>query len=45
MVFWLNTCPNFGQDVYYSGTVGAAREGAMEAIPSIAVSAADMYAK
>jgi 5'-nucleotidase len=45
VVSGINTCPNLGQDVIYSGTVGAAREGAMKGIPSIAVSAAEMYAK
>ncbi|MDR1784339.1 MAG: 5'/3'-nucleotidase SurE [Endomicrobium sp.] len=37
----INTCPNLGQDVVYSGTVGAAREGALKGIPSLAVSAAE----
>lgn len=41
----INTCPNLGQDVIYSGTVGAAREGALKGIPSLAVSAAEMYAQ
>ncbi|MDR1696194.1 MAG: 5'/3'-nucleotidase SurE, partial [Endomicrobium sp.] len=41
----INTCPNMGQDVIYSGTVGAAREGAMKGIASIAVSAAEMHAE
>ncbi|AKL97681.1 5'/3'-nucleotidase SurE [Endomicrobium proavitum] len=41
----INTCPNMGQDVIYSGTCGAAREGAMKGIPSLAVSAAEMHAK
>ncbi|MDR3112817.1 MAG: 5'/3'-nucleotidase SurE [Endomicrobium sp.] len=41
----INTCPNMGQDVIYSGTCGAAREGAMKGVPSLAVSAAEMYAK
>ncbi|MCL2484974.1 MAG: 5'/3'-nucleotidase SurE [Endomicrobia bacterium] len=41
----INTCPNMGQDVIYSGTVGAAREGAMKGIASIAVSAAEMHSK
>jgi 5'-nucleotidase len=40
----INTCPNLGQDVIYSGTVGAAREGALKGIPSLAVSAAEMDA-
>ncbi|MCL2390306.1 MAG: 5'/3'-nucleotidase SurE [Endomicrobia bacterium] len=41
----INTCPNMGQDVIYSGTVGAAREGAMKGVASLAVSAAEMHAK
>jgi len=41
----INTCPNLGQDVIYSGTCGAAREGAMKGVPSLAVSAAEMHAK
>jgi 5'-nucleotidase len=45
VVSGINTCPNLGQDVIYSGTVGAAREGALNGIPSIAVSAGQMYAK
>ncbi|MDR0956480.1 MAG: 5'/3'-nucleotidase SurE [Endomicrobium sp.] len=44
VVSGINTCPNLGQDVIYSGTVGAAREGAMLGISSIAVSAAEMNA-
>jgi 5'-nucleotidase len=40
----INNCPNMGQDVIYSGTCGAAREGAMKGAPSLAVSAAEMYA-
>jgi 5'-nucleotidase len=31
---------NLGDDVFYSGTVAAAREGALKGVPSIAVSAA-----
>ena len=34
----INKGPNMGQDVYYSGTVAAAQEGAFLAIPSLAVS-------
>lgn len=45
VVSGINDCPNLGQDVVYSGTVGAAREGALKGIPSIAVSAGQMYAK
>ena len=39
----INICLNLGQDVIYFGTVGAAREGALKGIPSLAVSAAEMY--
>ncbi len=35
----INTCANLAQDVVYSGTVAAAREGAYLGIPSMAVSA------
>ncbi|MDR3071093.1 MAG: 5'/3'-nucleotidase SurE [Endomicrobium sp.] len=45
VVSGINTCPNLGQDVIYSGTVGAAREGALKGIPSLAISAAEMDAK
>jgi 5'-nucleotidase len=45
LVSGINDCPNLGQDVVYSGTVGAAREGALKGIPSIAVSAGQMYTK
>lgn len=34
----INTCANLGEDVGYSGTVGAVIEGAMAKIPSIALS-------
>jgi 5'-nucleotidase len=34
----INFGANLGENAYYSGTVGAAREGAMHHIPSIAVS-------
>jgi len=34
----INTGPNMGQDVNYSGTVAAAREGARLKVPSIALS-------
>ncbi|MDR1400971.1 MAG: 5'/3'-nucleotidase SurE [Endomicrobium sp.] len=44
VVSGINTCPNLGQDVIYSGTVGAAREGALNGIPSLAVSAAEVGA-
>ncbi len=44
VVSGINTCPNLGQDVIYSGTVGAAREGALRGIASLAVSAGEMHA-
>ena len=44
IVSGINTCPNLGQDVIYSGTVGAAREGALKGIPSLAISAAEIDA-
>lgn len=34
----INSCQNLGEDVSYSGTVGAALEGAIIGIPSIAIS-------
>ncbi|MCR4662980.1 MAG: 5'/3'-nucleotidase SurE [Endomicrobiaceae bacterium] len=37
----INTCANLAQDVVYSGTVAAAREGAYLGIPSMSVSASD----
>lgn len=36
----INRGPNLGEDVFYSGTVGGAREGSFFGIPSIAVSLA-----
>ena len=41
VVSGINTGPNLGQDVIYSGTVAGAREGALLGIPSMAVSVAD----
>lgn len=38
LVSGINTGPNIGNDVFYSGTVGAAREGCLFGIPSIALS-------
>ncbi|MGC9120968.1 MAG: 5'/3'-nucleotidase SurE [Sulfurihydrogenibium sp.] len=38
LVSGINTGPNIGNDVFYSGTVGAAREGTLFDIPSIAFS-------
>jgi 5'-nucleotidase len=40
VVSGLNHGVNLGDDVFYSGTVAAAREGALKGIPSIALSAA-----
>lgn len=39
VVSGMNHGLNLGQDVFYSGTVAAAREGALRGIPSIALSA------
>ncbi|KOG56621.1 hypothetical protein ADK75_07140 [Streptomyces virginiae] len=36
----INEGPNLGDDIYYSGTAAAAAEGALQGIPSIAVSLA-----
>jgi len=36
----INNGPNMGEDVFYSGTVGGAREGTFFGIPSVAVSLA-----
>ena len=38
LVSGINTGPNLGNDIFYSGTVGAAREGTILGIPSIAIS-------
>ncbi len=38
IVSGINRGANLGQDVYYSGTVAAAREGAFREIPAIAIS-------
>ncbi|HZF49638.1 MAG TPA: 5'/3'-nucleotidase SurE [Polyangiaceae bacterium] len=38
VVSGMNHGPNLGVDVFYSGTVAAAREGAMQGVPAIAVS-------
>jgi 5'-nucleotidase len=40
VVSGLNCGPNLGDDVFYSGTVAAAREGALRGIPALAASAA-----
>ena len=39
VVSGLNHGLNLGQDVFYSGTVAAAREGALQGVPSLATSA------
>ncbi len=39
VVSGLNHGPNLGSDVFYSGTVGGAREGALRGVPSLAASA------
>lgn len=39
VVSGINRGLNLGQDVFYSGTVAAAREGALRSIPALAVSA------
>jgi 5'-nucleotidase len=39
VVSGMNHGPNLGVDVFYSGTVAAAREGALRGIPAIAISA------
>jgi len=41
IVSGINHGPNLGNDIIYSGTVGAAMEGAMRNIPSLAVSIDD----
>jgi len=38
VVSGINHGPNLGNDVHYSGTVAAAREGALRGVPSIALS-------
>jgi len=40
VVSGINSGPNLGDDIYRSGTVGAAREGAFNGVPSIAISLA-----
>lgn len=40
VVSGVNSGPNLGDDVFYSGTVAAAREGALRGLPSLAISAA-----
>ena len=38
LIAGINTGPNLGNDIFYSGTVGAAREGTLLGFPSIAIS-------
>jgi 5'-nucleotidase len=38
LISGINHGANLGENVYYSGTVGAAREGALHYIPSVAIS-------
>ena len=38
LIAGINTGPNLGNDIFYSGTVGAAREGTMLGIMSVAFS-------
>ncbi|PKN00938.1 MAG: 5'/3'-nucleotidase SurE [Elusimicrobia bacterium HGW-Elusimicrobia-1] len=42
VVSGINTGPNLGEDVIYSGTVAGAREGALLGKPSLAVSLSDL---
>jgi 5'-nucleotidase len=41
VVSGINHGPNMGEDVFYSGTVAAAIEGALQGVPAIAVSLVD----
>jgi 5'-nucleotidase len=43
VVSGINTGPNMGSDITYSGTVSAAMEGVVSGVPAIAVSLADYY--
>src|SRR5437868_10101662 len=43
VVSGINTGPNLGSDITYSGTVSAAMEGVVSGVPAIAVSLADYY--
>ncbi len=45
VVSGINTGPNLGEDVIYSGTVGGAREGALLGIPSFAISLSELGQK
>jgi len=42
VVSGINTGPNLGEDVIYSGTVGGAREGALLGIPAFSVSLSEL---
>jgi 5'-nucleotidase len=43
VVSGINTGPNMGSDITYSGTVSAAMEGVVWGVPAVAVSLADYY--
>jgi 5'/3'-nucleotidase len=43
VVSGINTGPNLGSDITYSGTVSAAMEGVVSGVPAIAISFADYY--
>jgi 5'-nucleotidase len=43
LVSGINTGPNMGDDVLYSGTVAGALEGALNGIPSVAISVGSHY--
>jgi 5'-nucleotidase len=43
VVSGINTGPNMGSDITYSGTVSAAMEGVVSGVPAIAVSPADYF--
>jgi 5'-nucleotidase len=43
VVSGINTGPNLGSDITYSGTVSAAMEGVVSGVPAIAVSLADYF--
>jgi 5'-nucleotidase len=43
VVSGINTGPNMGSDITYSGTVSAAMEGVVSGVPAIAISLADNY--
>jgi 5'-nucleotidase len=43
VVSGINTGPNMGSDITYSGTVSAAMEGVVSGVPAIAISLADYF--